>query len=121
VGRIRSRSIRLAVVANRVRSSAQVYRPLERFLGSLSLPFLTRLTDSEVYLRAAETGFGVFEVNDAAPEREEFMPIIEWIGGQRAPEAAPERKVIDLAQSRWTDRISVPFGHQGLSTVGGPS
>src|SRR3974390_1723519 len=59
VGRIRSRSIRLAVVANRVRSSAPVYRPLERFLGLLSLPFLTRLTDSEGYLRAAETGFGV--------------------------------------------------------------
>lgn len=121
VGRIRSRSIRLAVVANRVRSAAPVYRPLERFLGSLSLPFLTRLTDSEVYLRAAETGFGVFEMIDAAPEREEFMPIVEWIGGQRAPDAAPERKVIDLAQSRWNDRINVPFGHQGLSTVGGPT
>src|SRR5262245_3120891 len=36
VGRIRSRSIRLAVVANRVRAMGPVYRPLERFLGSLS-------------------------------------------------------------------------------------
>jgi chromosome partitioning protein len=49
VGRIRTRSIRLAVVANRVRSSAPVYRPLERFLGSLGLPFLTRISDSQVY------------------------------------------------------------------------
>src|SRR5262245_56889576 len=41
VGRIRARSIRLAVVANRVRSSGPEYRPLERFLCSLGFPFLT--------------------------------------------------------------------------------
>ncbi|MDH4192158.1 MAG: ParA family protein, partial [Betaproteobacteria bacterium] len=47
-GRIRSRNIKLAVIANRVRSSMPVYEPLERFLGSLSLPFLTRISDSDV-------------------------------------------------------------------------
>ena len=104
VGRIRSRSIRLAVVANRVRSSAPVYRPLERFLGSLSLPFLTRITDSQGYLRAAETGFGVFEMNDAAPEREEFMPIVDWVGGAREPETHADRKVIELAHPRWSEK-----------------
>src|SRR6266850_2252169 len=73
VGRIRSRSIRLAVVANRVRSAAPVYRPLERFLGSLGLPFLTRISDSEVYVTAAETGIGIFEMDAqaSAAEREE--------------------------------------------------
>jgi chromosome partitioning protein len=121
VGRIRTRSIRLAVVANRVRSSAPVYRPLERFLGSLSLPFLTRISDSEVYLRAADTGFGVFEMDaSAAAEREEFMPIVDWVGGQRTPEVAAEKKVIDLMQARWTDRMRVPLSRQGLSSVSGP-
>jgi chromosome partitioning protein len=121
VGRVRSRSIRLAVVANRVRS-AQVYRPLERFLASLSLPFLTRISDSEVYLRAAESGFGVFEMDEiAAAEREELMPIIDWVGGQRSPEASAQRNVIDLNQGRWTDRIRVPFSRQGLSSVSGSS
>lgn len=120
VGRIRMRSIRLAVVANRVRSSAPVYRPLERFLGSLGLPFLTRISDSDAYVRAAESGLGVFEMDDSAgAEREEFMPIVDWVGGQRAAEPAPERKVIDLAQSRWTDRIRVPFSRQGLSSISG--
>jgi chromosome partitioning protein len=120
VGRIRTRSIRLAVVANRVRSSAPVYRPLERFLGSLGLPFLTRISDSDAYVRAAESGLGVFDMDaSAGAEREEFMPIVDWMGGQRAPEAAPERKVIDLAQSRWTDRIRVPFSRQGLSSISG--
>src|SRR4029077_1629757 len=106
VGRIRTRSIRLAVVANRGRSEAPVYRPLERFLGSLGLPFLTRISDSEVYIKAAETGVGVFEMDPstATSEREEFMPIVEWVGGASAPDTGAEGKVIDLAQSRWSDK-----------------
>jgi chromosome partitioning protein len=104
VGRIRTRSIRLAVVANRVRSSAPVYRPLERFLASLGLPFLTRISDSEAYVRAAETGVGIFEMEAAAAEREEFMPIVDWVGGERTPDASAPRKVIDLAQTRWSEK-----------------
>jgi chromosome partitioning protein len=121
VGRIRTRSIRLAVVANRVRSSAPVYRPLERFLGSLGLPFLSRISDSEVYLRAAETGVGIFEMeaSDSGAEREEFMPIINWIGGTREAEVSPNRRVIDINEGRWTDRLRVPFSRQGLSSVSG--
>jgi len=105
VGRIRTRSIRLAVVANRVRSSAPVYRPLERFLGSLGLPFLTRISDSQVYVTAAETGVGIFEMEApaASAEREEFMPIVDWVGGERSPEVSADRKVIDLTQTRWSE------------------
>jgi chromosome partitioning protein len=121
VGRVRTRSIRVAVVANRVRS-AQVYRPLERFLASLGLPFLTRISDSEVYIRAAESGLGVFEMDEVASvERDEFLPIIDWVGGQRAPEASPNRRVIELNEGRWTDRLRVPFSRQGLSSVSGSS
>jgi chromosome partitioning protein len=106
VGRIRTRSIRLAVVANRVRSSAPVYRPLERFLGSLGLPFLTRISDSQVYITAAETGVGIFEMEEpaASAEREEFMPIVDWVGGERSPEVSAVRKVIDLTQTRWSEK-----------------
>src|SRR2546421_7988370 len=42
-GRIRTSNIRLGVIANRVRKTTPVYQPLERFLGSLNLPLLTRL------------------------------------------------------------------------------
>ena len=106
VGRIRTRSIRLAVVANRVRSSAPVYRPLERFLGSLGLPFLTRISDSQVYVTAAETGVGIFEMeaSAASAECEEFVPIVDWVGGERSPEVSADRKVIDLTQTRWSEK-----------------
>lgn len=80
-GRLRARKVRLGVVANRVRRSTPVYQPLERFLSSLGLPFLARLSDSETFLKAAETGVGIFEMDAAAsaPEREQFMPIVEWV------------------------------------------
>jgi chromosome partitioning protein len=78
---VRTRKLRIAVVANRVRSSMPVYQPLERFLNSLSLKLLTRISDSDVYLKVAETGLGVFEMDFAASasERQQFLPIVEWV------------------------------------------
>ncbi len=80
-GKIRANNIRLGVVANRVRKSTPVYQPLERFLTSLNLPLLARLGDSDVYLNAAEAGIGIFELDFAvsAPERQQFMPVVEWV------------------------------------------
>ena len=114
VGRIRTRRIQLAVVANRVRSSMPVYQPLERFLNSLGLPFLTRISDSDVHVKAAEAGIGIFEMPPAAAAAEcaEFMPIVEWVGSQRDSGASGEGKVIDLASRRWTERTP------GLSSIG---
>ena len=103
-GRVRARNIRLAIVANRVRSSMPVYQPLERFLASLGLPFLARISDSDAYISAAEAGIGIFEMDAAAAEREEFMPIVEWVAQSRNAEAAAERKVIDLTQRRSMER-----------------
>ena len=106
VGRIRTRNIQLAVVANRVRSSMPVYQPLERFLNSLGLPFLTRISDSDAYVKAAEAGIGVFEMapSAAAAECAEFIPIVEWMGRQRDLGASGDGKVVDLAQRRWMER-----------------
>jgi chromosome partitioning protein len=100
-GRLRARNIRLGVVANRVRKSSPVYQPLERFLGSLGLPFLARLSDSEVYVEAAETGNGIFEMDAAASaaEREQFMPIVEWVDPESHTRAA--NKVIELSRPAW--------------------
>lgn len=103
LGRVRTRSIRLAVVANRVRSAMPVYQPLERFLASLGLPLLARIRDSEVYLRAAETGVGIYEMDPAAAAAElaEFSPIVDWVDPQREPASA---KVIELPRTHRTDR-----------------
>ncbi len=100
-GRLRARNIRLGVVANRVRRSSPVYQPLERFLNSLGLPFLARLSDSEVYIQAAETGTGIFEMDPSvsAAEREQFMPIVEWVDPECRARA--ENKIIELSRPAW--------------------
>jgi len=100
IGRLRSRNIRLGVVANRVRRASPVYQPLERFLSSLGLPFLARLADSEVFIQAAESGVGIFEMDPvaSAAEREQFMPIVEWADPDYKSRA---NKVIELSRPAW--------------------
>jgi chromosome partitioning protein len=101
VGGVRHRDIRVAVVANRVRSSTTVYEPLERFVSSLGLSFLARILDSEVYVEAAETGIGVFEMDPAesAVQRKEFMPVIQWVRGEDAVDPPEASNVIPLKHS----------------------
>ena len=98
-GRMRVRNARLAVVANRVRSSMPVYQPLERFLGSLNLPLLARLADSDIFLKAAETGAGLFEMDSlqCSGEREQFMPIVAWVDQSAKTEA--DKKVVEITRS----------------------
>ena len=112
-GRIRVNNIRLAVVANRVKKAVPVYQPLERFLNSLNLPLLARLPDSDVYVAAAESGVGVFEMEFAASvaERQHFMPIVEWL-------ETPKVVVDPMAPSLLPVRaaISVP-GRSGLLRI----
>ena len=80
-GNIRARNTRLAVVANRVRRATPVYQPLDRFLTSLGLNIVTRISDSELFVRAAETGIGIYEMEASSciAEREQFQPLLEWV------------------------------------------
>lgn len=83
-GGARTCKAKIAVVANRVRSSSSnVYSTLERFLNSLKLPFLTSIRDSEIYLQTAESGMGIFEMDEVitAAERRELQPILKWVDG----------------------------------------
>lgn len=97
-GGIRSRNIKTAIVANRVRNTIPVYEPLERFLNALKLPFLTKLSDADNYIFAAEQGLGVYEMeeHDTDKERDELTPIFDWLsnGGQEPVKA--EEKINNI-------------------------
>jgi chromosome partitioning protein len=84
IGQVRFRHIRVAVVANRVRNARPVYEPLERFVASLGIAFLTRVSDSDVYVDAAEKGLGIFDLppEQCAAELREFQPILHWLTGE---------------------------------------
>src|SRR5688572_2483197 len=98
-GKIRANNIRLAAIANRVRKSNPVYQPLEKFLAALNLPLLARLSDSDVFINAAEAGVGVFEMDFAvsAAERQQFQPIVEWV--DRLPAIAAVRPAVAAVAS----------------------
>jgi chromosome partitioning protein len=84
--RMRTGAIRLGVVANKVRVSMPAYHLLQRFLNSLDMKLLARLLDSDLYLKAAESGLGIFEVEPSlsVTERKQFTPIIDWVDAQHA-------------------------------------
>ncbi len=102
VGGLRNRNIRAAVVANRARSSTAVYEPLERFVRSLRLTFLTHLLDSEIYIESGDTGYGIFEIDAqrTAEQRRQFMPIVNWVDQDTPAHEEESANVIHLAHPR---------------------
>lgn len=88
--RVRAGDVRVGIVANKVRPSMPAYQPLLRLLESLELKLLTRLLDSDMYLRAAEGGVGIFEMDPGQTqvERRQFTPIVDWVRGEAAMQAA---------------------------------
>jgi len=75
---------------------------LERFLQVLSLPFLTRISDSDHYILAAEQGTGIFEMDetDVAKEREEFEPILNWLNPDVDQQTARPENVVSFGRVR---------------------
>ena len=86
VAKVRSRAIRVGVVANRVRKNAKVYQSLRRFLDSLNIPFVGYLRDTQNYIQSAEDGLGVFEWrgNRVEQDRRQWQALIQWIESDQA-------------------------------------
>jgi chromosome partitioning protein len=101
VGHVRVRKIRVAVVANRVRSGKPVYAPLEKFVASLGIPFLGRVSDSDVYVEAAESGLGIYDLPPDACSNElrEFLSVVRWVQGDELVEEAASN-VVPIASAR---------------------
>jgi chromosome partitioning protein len=116
-GNIRSRNTRIAVVANRVRKSTPVYQPLERFLTSLGLTIVTRVADSEVFVKAAESGLGIYEMDAAycVAEREQFQPLLEWVDVDAKARSAST--VIELPRVATAGRVKAEVTRELVRTL----
>jgi chromosome partitioning protein len=100
--KMQARDLPVAIVANKVRRSMPRYQPLDWFLESLELQLTARLIDSDVYLKAVEAGFGIFEMSPslAAAECQQFLPLAEWVEAQQAARAPrPDGNIYALARS----------------------
>lgn len=82
IGKIRSQKTDVAVVANRVRDHGKTYAPLQRFLDSLNIPFITTITDTDNFVEAMGAGMGIVEMDfeKTISERMELQPLVEWLG-----------------------------------------
>ena len=75
----------IGVVANRAQRNYKSYEALAKFLKSLSIPFVGTLRNSQNYIKAADTGVGLFEMPlyEAEIDMKEWEPIIQWVEGKR--------------------------------------
>ena len=80
-GRVSRGQTRIALIANRVRENTRIFRSLESFLADFDVPLLTHLRESQNYIRAAETGLGIFELAPSmvAEDVAQWDPVVEWL------------------------------------------
>jgi len=74
----------IGVVANRTQKNYQSYTALMNFLKTLNIPIIGALRNSQNYIKAADTGVGIFEmpVSEVKKDMEEWEPIIGWVEGK---------------------------------------
>ena len=75
----------IGVVANRTQKNYQSHTALINFLNKLNVPFVGALRNSQNYIKAADTGVGIFEMplSEAKVDMKEWEPIIHWLEGKR--------------------------------------
>ena len=93
IGKIRSRGIRLGIVANRVRENTLVFKNLERFLDVLGIPLTARIRDSHNHMRAAELGLAIHELKGSRidPDRERWDNLTRWLNEEPASLASDQQ------------------------------
>jgi chromosome partitioning protein len=81
VAKVRRSDNRIGVIANRTRRNTLVLGTLLRFLGTLNIPIVTTLRDSQNYLRTAEQGQGLHEMKSylVRDDLGTWQPLIEWL------------------------------------------
>ena len=81
VAKVDRRDRKLAVVANRTRKNTNSFGKLMRFLDSLGIPIIAVLRDSQNFVRAAEKGVGVVEMQPSRVRKdvEQFDRIMRWL------------------------------------------
>ena len=81
----------LGIIANRVRSNTRISQALMRFLGSLDIPLVATLRDTQNYVRAAQTGTGLHEMPrwQVGRDLDDWEELAAWLES-RQPVLAPQ-------------------------------
>ena len=81
---VKSRKVKLAVLANRVRDNTLIFDELDEYLNTLKVPYVATLREAQNYIRAYTRGLGVFELPEylAWPDHAEWGPLIDWLNSR---------------------------------------
>jgi chromosome partitioning protein len=86
----KSKKIKLAVIANRVREGTLIFDELDDYLNSTGVPYIATLREAQNYVRAYTRGLGIFELPPylSWPDEEEWGPLVDWLSSKRSKLAA---------------------------------
>ena len=86
VAKVNRNERKLAVVANRTRKNTKAFGKLMRFLDSLGIPIIAVLRDSQNFVRSAELGIGLHEMQPSRVRKdiEQIDNIVNWLNGWEA-------------------------------------
>jgi chromosome partitioning protein len=83
MGPVIRHKIKVGLVANRARANTNIFLELDTYLvKEKGLKYVTAFRDNTNYIRSARSGLGVFEMGESATaqDREEWKPLIRWLG-----------------------------------------
>jgi chromosome partitioning protein len=95
VAKVHRNDNRLGIIANRVRVNTLIYGALSRFLGTLGIPIVATLRDSQNYIRAADLGLGLEEMKPygVAGDLAAWQPLLDWLEVPSVRSSAPAAMV----------------------------
>lgn len=87
IAKVRRDENRIGVIANRVKRNTLIFQSLMKFLGTLRIPVVATLRDSQNYVRAAEQGVGLYEMKRSvvAQDIEDWEPLVGWLKAKESP------------------------------------
>jgi chromosome partitioning protein len=86
VAKVNRNEGKLAVIANRTRKNTKSFGRLMRFLDSLGIPIIAVLRDSQNFVHAAESGFGMHDMQPSRVHQDidQVNKIVGWLDGWEA-------------------------------------
>lgn len=84
LARRKSERVDVAVIANRVRDGSISAGQLDSFLGTLGVPLLGHLRDTQNYIHLAARGLTLWDVAPSRVEKdlEQWTPLTRWVEGR---------------------------------------
>ena len=71
----------IGVIANRADKDSAAYRSMKKIFSNLDMEFVATLSQNENYIKAAELGVSLLELDHPAvkKDKDEWAPLINWI------------------------------------------